>query len=133
VILVDTSIWVDYIRAGDPNLAALLHQRSVLIHPFVIGELAVGNLDDREIILRDLQKLPVTEVATNSEVLRFIDQHRLHGLGSGYVDCHLLAGAILTPDASVWTRDKRLQAVANRLGIAATLVDQPNGAETHQT
>jgi predicted nucleic acid-binding protein len=129
VILVDTSIWVDYIRTGDSHLAALLDRASVLIHPFVIGEIAVGNLRDRKFTLRALQKLPFAETATDSEVLRFISQHRLHGLGIGYVDCHLLAGVTLTPGASFWTRDKRLFSVADRLGLAATLLDEPNGSE----
>jgi predicted nucleic acid-binding protein len=127
MILVDTSIWVDYIRAGDANLSELLRRASVLIHPFVIGELAVGNLRNREINLHELQRLPLTAIATDSEVLRFIDQHRLYGLGIGYVDCHLLAGVMLTPTATFWTRDKRLFAVADRLGLAANLLDNPNG------
>jgi len=130
VILIDTSIWVDFIRAGDPSLSSLLNDAKVLIHPFVIGELAVGNLGDRERILSELKTLSFTALATDSEVLEIIDRHRLYGLGIGYVDCHLLAGVTLTSGASFWTRDKRLFDAARRLGIAVTLPKSPNGAKS---
>jgi predicted nucleic acid-binding protein len=103
VILVDTSIWVDYFRAGDPTLTLLLNTGSVIVHPFVIGELSVGNLRDRELILHDLQKPTFSACAADSEVLAFISRHRLYGLGIGYIDCQLLAGIALTPGASLWT------------------------------
>ncbi|TXL69512.1 PIN domain-containing protein [Vineibacter terrae] len=121
MILVDTSVWVDYLRAGDKTLASLLVAASVVSHPFVVGELALGFLRQRSLILQELQALPQAIVATDEEVLRFIDQHRLFGLGIGYVDAHLLASVRLTDHTSLWTRDKRLGEVAQRLGVAAAL------------
>ncbi len=119
MILVDTSVWVDHLRAGDKMLAGLLEAGRVLAHPFVIGELALGNLRQRELVLTTLQDLPRAGVATDHEVLRFISQHALFGLGIGYVDAHLLAAVRLTAAAALWTRDKRLRGVAERLGVAA--------------
>ncbi len=130
MILVDTSIWVNFIRAGDSSLTSLLNDANVLIHPYVIGELAVGNLRDREHFLSELKKLTVTALASDAEVLEFIERHHLFGLGIGYVDCHLLASVMLTPGGSFWTRDKRLSAVARRLGVATTLLESPNGAKS---
>jgi predicted nucleic acid-binding protein len=121
VILVDTSIWVDHLRAGNRVLADLLDAGMVLAHPFVIGELALGNLRQREVVLNALSDLPQARVATNAEVLHFIDSHALFGRGVGYVDIHLLAAARLTAGTELWTSDKRLQSVAVQLGLAITL------------
>jgi predicted nucleic acid-binding protein len=118
MILVDTSLWVDHLRAGDAGLAALLGKGQALIHPFIIGELALGQLRKRQPILQLLADLPHAMLADHAEVLAFIEKHRLHGLGIGYVDAHLLASARLS-DARLWTRDKRLQAAALKLGVAA--------------
>ena len=96
MILVDTSVWVDHLRRGDEALAGLLEAGRVLAHPFVIGELALGNIPRRDLVLRALQDLPQANVATDREVLYFIDRHRLFGLGIGYVDAHLLAAVSLT-------------------------------------
>jgi predicted nucleic acid-binding protein len=120
VILVDTSVWVDHLRHGDPTLAGLLWQAEVLGHPWVTGELALGHLSQRGEILTLLTGLPNATVATDTEVLAFIDVHRLHGRGIGYVDAQLLASTLLTPEASLWTRDKRLQKAASDLGRVAT-------------
>lgn len=117
MILVDTSVWVQHLRAVDKALVRLLDLGLVLGHPFVTGELALGNLRQRELVLSDLQDLPQAHVATAEEVLRFIDRHRLHGIGIGYVDVHLLASARLSAGASLWTRDKRLQAAAEKFGL----------------
>jgi predicted nucleic acid-binding protein len=119
VILVDTSVWVHHLRAKDRALGELLDGGQVLVHPFVIGELALGNLRQRDLVLEALQNLPQASVATNPEVLHFIAQHELHGIGIGYVDARLLASVRLTAGASLWTRDKRLQAVANELGLGS--------------
>ena len=119
MILVDTSVWVDHLRAGDRTLAGLLDTGSVLSHAFVIGELALGDLRQRDLVLATLQDLPQASVATDREVLRFIGQHELFGLGIGYVDAHLLAAVRLTAGAALWTRDKRLLGVSERLGLAA--------------
>ena len=91
------------------------------MHPFVAGELAPGHLRQRETLLVSLQDLPRATVATDREVLRFIEQNRLAGHGIGYVDAHLLASVRLTAGSSLWTRDKRLMRVADRLDVAAHL------------
>jgi hypothetical protein len=118
VILVDTSVWVDHLRAGDQALVGLLEAGEVLAHPFVIGELALGNLPRRDQTLRGLQDLPQAKVATDREVLYFVDRHRLFGLGVSYVDAYLLASVSLTAGAGLWTRDRRLGRAADRLGLA---------------
>ena len=118
MILVDTSVWVDHLRAGDAELVALLDRAQVLSHPFVIGELACGNLRNRTEVLRLLQDLPQLPVANDAEVLFFIERHRLMGRGIGYVDNHLLAATALAAPARLWTRDQRLAAVARDLTLA---------------
>ena len=118
MILVDTSIWVDHLRKGDAQLARLLDRGNVVIHPFVVGEIACVSLNDRLSILELLQSLPSAVVADGDGVLDFIERHRLHGKGVGYVDGHLLASVALTQGASLWTRDKRLQLVSQSLGCA---------------
>lgn len=118
MILVDTSIWIDHLRVGDPKLAALLQDGHVLAHPWVIGELALGQLSDRSEILRLLHNLPHAQTATDAEVLNLVDNRHLFGLGIGYIDAHLLAATLLTAGAGLWTRDKRLAAIAAQLGLA---------------
>ena len=117
MILVDTSVWIDHLRVGDRALTALLDEGLVLAHPAVVGELALGRLSRRSEILGLLHGLPRAPVATDGEVLSMVESRRLFGLGIGYVDAHLVAAVLLTPDASLWTRDKRLEAVAARLGL----------------
>jgi predicted nucleic acid-binding protein len=124
VILVDTSVWIDHLRAGGNALAALLETGMVLAHPFVIGELALGNLRQREIVLSALSDLPHASIATDTEVLNFINHHALFGCGIGYVDAHLLAAVRLTTGAELWTNDKRLHALANQLRLAFTLPER---------
>ena len=119
MILVDTSIWIDHLRASDQQLTQLLEAGQVLAHPFVIGELALGNLRNRDAVLGALQDMPQAAVATEPEVLRFIGEKGLFGLGIGYIDAHLLAAVLLTPGSLLWTRDKRLLAASARLSIAA--------------
>lgn len=120
MILVDTSVWVDHLRRGDARLVELLESGAVLMHPFVIGEIACGSLADRQTVLDLLQDLPFAVVAEADEILRFIDSQRLHGHGIGYVDVHLLASVALTDGTALWTRDKRLHAVAGALGCSFT-------------
>lgn len=120
MILVDTSVWVDHLRAGDKALAGWLEAGMVLTHPFVIGELALGNLRERDVVLNALSDLPRASIATDSEVLHFIGRHDLFGRGIGYVDAHLLAGVQLTAGAELWTNDRRLYGVAAQLGMALT-------------
>jgi predicted nucleic acid-binding protein len=118
VILADTSVWVDHLRASDKALAALL-DRGGLVHPFVIGELALGHLRQRQIVLNALSDLPCASVATAEEVLHFIERHKLSGRGVGLIDAHLLAAVQLTAGTALWTKDKRLHRVAVDLGLAA--------------
>jgi predicted nucleic acid-binding protein len=116
VILVDTSVWIDHLRTGDAVLAGQLRQGSVLGHPWVTGELALGHLDAREEILGLLDRLPRAPVASTDEMRSLIERHALAGTGIGYVGVQLLASALLAGDASVWTNDRRLRTVAVRLG-----------------
>ncbi len=128
MILADTSVWVDHLRSGDARLAAALDRGIVVMHPFVVGEIACGSLSDRAMILELLQNLPLAVVAGSDEVLGFIERHQLHGKGIGYVDVHLLAAVALTAGAKLWTRDKRLRAAAVDLGLArADVVGAPSG------
>jgi hypothetical protein len=119
MILVDTSVWIDHLRTHDRTLTDLLESGQVLGHPFVIGEIALGRLRQRDIVLDALQNLPRAAVATDREVLGFIERHALAGSGIGYIDAHLLAAARLMPGTLLWTRDKPLSRAADRLGLAA--------------
>lgn len=121
MILADTSVWVDHLRTGDDALAALLEAGRVLAHPLVIGELALVNLRQRELVLKTLADLPRASVATDAEVLHFIERQALSGRGVGFIDAHLLAAVKLTAGAELWTKDKRLHAVAVQLELAITL------------
>lgn len=118
MILVDTSVWIDHLREGEPELEVLLHESRVLVHAFVIGELACGNLRNRSEILRLLGDLPHAIRATDEEVLACIEARELMGRGIGYADAHLLASGLLTPGTRLWTRDRRLHCAAADLGVA---------------
>ena len=119
MILVDTSVWIDHLRTKDDDLTRLLDAGQVLVHPFVVGELALGNLLNRDTVLNALRGLPQAQVATDQEVQHLITETRLFGRGIGYIDAHLLASARLTMGAMLWTRDKRLGAVSVGLGLNA--------------
>ncbi len=116
MILVDTSVWVDHLRRGDTQLVALLENATVLTHPFVIGEIACGSLADRATVIELLTDLPAAPLADVGEVLAFVERQRLFGKGIGYVDVHLLASVVLS-GSLLWTRDKRLRAAAQGLGV----------------
>jgi predicted nucleic acid-binding protein len=118
VILADTSVWVDHLRAGDHALRRALIAGEILMHPFVIGEVALGHLRRRRHILESLYELPKAGVATDTEVLYLIDQANLAGRGIGYIDAHLLAAARLSGNAALWTRDRTLRDAAEQLGVA---------------
>ena len=118
MILVDTSVWVEHLRKGSARLTSLLADGEVLLHPFVIGELACGQLRNRTEILGLLSALPRTIAATHEEVLRLVETERLHGRGLGWVDVHLLASARLS-QCALWTMDKSLALAVTRLGITA--------------
>ena len=119
MILVDTSVWIDHLRRGEPELIRLLSQSQVLCHPMVVGEIACGNLKSRSVVLALLADLPGASVASEAEVLAFIQAQSLFGLGMGYVDVHLCASAKLN-GVQLWTRDKRLGEATSRLGLAYT-------------
>ena len=119
MILVDSSIWVDHLRVGDLHLVDLLMGARVLGHPHVLGEIALGSLRDRRTVLRLLRDLPRAAVAHDDEVLDLIERRQLFGRGVGYTDAHLIVSAQLSV-ARIWTRDKRLLALAAALGLAHT-------------
>jgi predicted nucleic acid-binding protein len=116
MVLVDTTVWVAHLRAGNAELASQLDQGEVICHPAVIGELACGNLPRRAETLRLFIDLPRAVVAGHDEVMRFIESEALMGMGLGYVDVHLLASACLT-GASLWTLDQPLTKAARKLGV----------------
>jgi len=116
--LVDTSVWVDHFRNHDAHLATELQRGAVVCHPFVRGELALGVLRRRQEVLSLLSELPEAGVVDDDEAMAFVEQHRLAGAGIGWVDVHLLASAILG-GLPLWTRDRRLEGVARRLGVSA--------------
>jgi hypothetical protein len=100
-------------------LADLLAANQVVMHPYVLGEIAMGNLRDRESTLTELYDIPWAKLASDDEVLTLVSVHRLYGSGLGYIDAHLLAATRLTAEAALWTRDKRLRRAAERLRLAA--------------
>jgi predicted nucleic acid-binding protein len=120
MILVDTSVWVSHLRQGNPHLADLLNEGSVLVHPFVIGELACGNLMNRTEILSLLRALPLAAMAEHEEIMLFIERNGLMGRGLGYVDVHLLAAAVLS-GVRLWTEDKSLRKACTDLELGCDL------------
>ncbi len=118
MILVDTSVWINHLRIGQPTLVRLLEAGLVLGHPWVVGELALGRLAQRHEIIELLEGLPQATVATTAEVMTLVNRHELSGVGIGYVDAQLLAATRLTADAALWTADRRLEAAAVRVGSA---------------
>jgi len=119
VILVDTSVWIDHFRQGEPRLIRLLEMASVVMHPWIVGEIALGNLRNRGETLALLMEMPQLPVASTGSVLRLIGEAPLHGLGIGYVDAQLLAAAHAATDTSLWTRDRTLLSAAQTLQIAS--------------
>ena len=118
MIVVDTAVWIDYLRGAETALASLLSEGQVLAHPMVVGELACGNLRNRDEVLGLLGGLPRAPAATDQEVLAFIEHHRLMDRGIGYIDAHLLAATALASPSQLWTNDRRLSETAARLGLA---------------
>ncbi|MDZ8117407.1 type II toxin-antitoxin system VapC family toxin [Pontiella agarivorans] len=116
MVLVDTSIWIDHLNSGNEKLTALLNDGEAAIHPFVIGELACGNLKNRQEIISLLHALPRIKKAEDDEVLFFIEKHKLHGLGIGLIDIHLLASCKLG-NVKLFTKDRRLNAAAEELKL----------------
>ena len=114
-VLVDTSVWVDHLRTPDPKLGAMMMAAQVVIHPFVLGELTIGNLRDRSRAVAALAALPSTPVVDSATWLAFVDEHALAGSGIGFVDAHLLVSVAII-DIPLWTRDRRLAERATTLG-----------------
>lgn len=121
MILVDSSIWIDHLRSSDAALAGFLSSGRVLVHPFVIGEIALGHMRNRSSVVRDIARQTHANVASDAEVLHLIEREQLFGTGIGYIDVHLLASVRLTPQSQLWTRDKRLRDIAKRMKIAAAV------------
>ena len=123
MILLDTSVWVDHLRLDDALVVQVLESGQVAAHPFVIGELACGNLKSRARVIGLLQALPQLPMATDDEVLYFIEKRELMGRGIGYVDAHLLAASTIS-GSLLWTRDKRLKGIAAEQGVVYPDDDQ---------
>lgn len=126
MILVDTSIWIEHLRHGDHALAACLDEGQVLMHPLILGELACSNLRNRAQLLSLWRRLPQALLATDTEVLYFIEQWHLAGRGIGYVDAHLLTSVRISSARGLWTRNRQLANVAAALGCSVT-PDDPRG------
>ncbi len=121
MILADTFVWVDHLRSGSKELRKLLDRGEIVIHPFVIAELALGSLRERTKTLALLDLLPQAPVARLDEVRTMIEARRLYNLGIGLIDAHLIASVFLSPSTLLWTRDKQLRKVAEGLNIHASL------------
>ena len=118
MILVDTSVWIDHLRHGNPKLKGLLLESRVLTHPFILGELACGSLQNRQGVMSLLRALPECICAEHDEVLALLENEQLHGRGIGWIDAHLLASARLSR-SGLWTLDRRLARIASALGITS--------------
>ena len=115
-VLADSSVWIGHWRRPIPAFAARLHQGDVSVHPFVIGELAVGSIGHRDVVLATLRILPVNTTAEHAEVLTLVEQHRLWGTGIGWIDAHLIASALLD-ETELWTLDQPLARAATAAGV----------------
>ncbi|MGA2887515.1 MAG: type II toxin-antitoxin system VapC family toxin [Terracidiphilus sp.] len=121
MILADTSIWVEHFRSGNDELRKQLTSRQIVMHPFIVGELALGSLEQRVTTLAFLERLPSVRVAQLDEVLRMIELRILYSGGIGLIDAHLIASIFINSSTLLWTRDKRLSSIAEDLGIRANL------------
>ncbi len=121
MILADTSIWIDHLRSGNKEMRRHLDQGQIVIHPFIIAELALGSLKERTKTLALLDFLPQVEVARTSELRLMIESRRLYNLGIGLTDAHLIASVLIDSPTLLWTKDKRLRKAAESLGIHASL------------
>jgi hypothetical protein len=121
LILADTSIWIDHLRSGNKEMRRHLDQGQIVIHPFIVAELALGSLKERTKTLALLDLLPQVRVAQLSELRLMIEARRLYNLGIGLTDAHLIASVLIDSPTLLWTRDKRLRQAAENLGIHASL------------
>lgn len=121
-VLVDTSVWVDHFKRGNSTLARLMVADRVLIHPMVLAEIACGTPPaPRQQTITDLSLLQLSNQASLKEVMVFLEQEKLYGLGCGVIDLMLLASTLITPGALFWTLDKRLDTLAQRFNIAYSI------------
>lgn len=120
LVIADSSIWMDHINQGDSELVNLMKQRRVRLHPMIIAEIALGSIKQRAVMLEELNAFPQVDQSSHSEVMAMIEWMRLLGTGVGYVDAHLLAATRQLRIGALWTRDKKLRAQAERLGLAYT-------------
>jgi predicted nucleic acid-binding protein len=121
LILADTMVWIDYFRNRTAEMHRQLEEAKIVMHPFIVAELALGSLQERGKTLIYLDMLPKVKVANLEEVRRMIERHNLYSKGIGLTDAHLVASAMITPSVRLWTRDKRLRSIAADLGVAANL------------
>ena len=118
IVLADTSVWTDHIRNGDAQMQVLADGERLLMHPYVIAELRMGNLKRRKTFLSGLHEMDMAVRASDEEVAALVENHRLFGSGIGWIDVHLLTSVLLMDEVRLWTRDRRLNAAAQRLGVA---------------
>jgi predicted nucleic acid-binding protein len=121
MILADTSVWIDYLRGRNPTMRSLVESGQIVMHPFVVAELALNSLQDRHKTLALLEMLRPVQVAQLGEIRRMIEAHALYSRGIGLTDAHLVASCLITPQTELWTRDVALARVAQLLGIRAHL------------
>lgn len=121
MILADTSVWIDYLRQGEPLMVEKLRQGQIVMHGMVLGELAIGNFKNRQLLLKRWKSLPMIQAATDEQVLELLETHQLMGRGIGWIDLHLLAAVSLSSNLQLWTRDKRLKTIAEDLNLASSL------------
>ena len=119
MILADTTVWIDHFRATDPNIERLVDRLELYMHPFVIGELAMGSIADRQRAISAWREFPMAKVLRHEDLLALVEQHRLYSRGIGYTDANLLASVLTTSGMQLWTRDKRLFGLASEMGVAA--------------
>jgi len=121
MILADTSIWVDYLRSGNPEMSKLLGEGQIVIHPFIVAEIALGSLRNRHKRLEEMESLLEVKVAQLNEVRHMIEAHSLYSKGIGLTDAHLVASCLMTPGTQLWTHDGAMKRVAKALGILVNL------------
>ena len=121
MILADTSIWFDYLRSGNPDMENLLRGGQIVMHPFIVAEIALGSLHNRRKRLQEMEALLGVRVAQLNEVRHMIEAHTLYSKGIGLTDAHLLASCLMTPGTQLWTRDGAMKKVAKALGIHVNL------------
>ena len=121
MILADTSVWIEHLRAGNPRVQRLLDSGQIIMHPMIVAELGLGSLRQRAKTLAELDGLLEVKVAELSEVRSMIEAHRLYAKGIGLIDAHLVASCLITPGTQLWTHDNALKGVAKAMGIDAGL------------